>query len=464
MISDTICSIATAMNYGGVGIIRVSGRDAIEVVQKMYRTKSGKQILNTFDTHTIHYGYIYDGDQLLDEVMVVIMKAPRSYTMENTVEIDCHGGNLIMKKILYTCIKNGARLAEPGEFTKRAFLNGRIDLTEAEAVMDLIDSKNDFAYKASLKQLKGTLSEKVKHLREDILYEIAFIESALDDPEHISLEGYPNRLGKKVDEIEHALKGYIASAENGKMLKEGIKTVIIGKPNAGKSSFLNVLIGEEKAIVTEVAGTTRDVLEEFIMLKGIGIQLVDTAGIHDTDDLVESIGIEKAKQNAQEADFILFVVDTSVPLEEADYQIMDLLKDKPTLMVCNKQDLTQVISMEEVINECKNHGMTQVDAIPISAKEKIGLEELENKIEDLFFHNQISMNDEIVITNLRHKEALQEAYESIQLVKQSIEQDMPEDFYSIDLLSAYKALGRILGEEIDDDVVNEIFSKFCMGK
>lgn len=464
MQSETIASIATAMNNSGIGIIRVSGPDAIAIVDKIYKTKYKEQKLCSFDTNTIHYGFIYDGDELLDEVMVAIMKAPHSYTTEDTVEIDCHGGNLIMKKILEVVLKNGARLAEPGEFTKRAFLNGRIDLSEAEAVMDMIDSSSDFSLKASVKQLRGSISSKIKELRDSILYEIAFIESALDDPEHISLDGYPEKLLGKSEGILADLEKLIKSSDNGKLIKEGINTVIIGKPNAGKSSFLNVLIGEEKAIVTSVAGTTRDILEESIQLSGIGLKLMDTAGIHDTDDEVESIGVKKAIKASKEADLILYVVDTSRPLDESDYEILEMIQDKPMILVCNKMDLDQVVSDEDLSRVCRQFGFHHVEMVKISAKENLGIDVLEEKVEKMFFGGNITMNDEVVITNTRHKEALVESFEAMKQVHQSILDDMPEDFYSIDLLIAYSSLGRIIGEAVDDDVVNEIFAKFCMGK
>lgn len=464
MNSETIASIATAMNQSGIGIIRVSGPESITIVDRIYRTKSKEQKLSSFEANTIHYGFVYDGDELLDEVMVAIMKAPHSYTTEDTVEIDCHGGNLIMKKILEVVLKNGARLAKPGEFTKRAFLNGRIDLSKAEAVMDLINSSSDFSLKASVKQLRGSVSEKVKTLREAILYEIAFIESALDDPEHISLEGYPVSLQEKCTSIIEELEKLIRSSQNGKLIKDGISTVIIGKPNAGKSSFLNVLVGEERAIVTSVAGTTRDILEESIQLSGIGLKLMDTAGIHDTDDEVESIGVKKAIQSAKEADLILYVVDTSRPLDEADCEILQMIQDKPMILVCNKMDLEQVVSDEELLSICSKFGLHHVDMVKISAKENLGIEALQEKVEKLFFGGNITMNDEVVITNTRHKEALIEAMDAMKQVSISIMNDMPEDFYSIDLMTAYTSLGRIIGESVEDDVVNEIFAKFCMGK
>lgn len=469
MRTDTIAAIATAVSDSGIGIIRVSGDDAIAVVDKIYRSKSGKKRLVNVESHTIHYGFIYDGDMLIDEVMVAVMKAPNTYTKEDTVEIDCHGGILVMRKILETVIKKGCRLAEPGEFTKRAFLNGRIDLSKAEAVMDLIHSKNEFALKASVNQLKGAVSDKVKNLREAVLYEIAFIESALDDPEHISLDGYCEKLEEKVLMIRAELKKLIDSADNGKLLKDGINTVIVGKPNVGKSSFLNLLVGEEKAIVTSVAGTTRDVLEESVKLNGIGLNIIDTAGIRDTDDEVEKIGVEKARKYANNADLIIYMTDVSQKLDENDVEIAELIAGKKIIVLLNKTDLEQVVSDEE-ISEFLYKNMTDmseynsVRIIKTSTKENIGIDVFEDAIKEMFFGGEIAVNDEIYITSGRHKEALTEAYESMGLVLNSLADRMPEDFYSIDLMSAYAALGRIIGEEVGEDLVNEIFSKFCMGK
>lgn len=465
MRTDTIAAIATAVSDSGIGIIRISGDDAIEVADRVYRSKNNKKRLTKVESHTIHYGFIYDENELIDEVMVVVMKAPNTYTRENVVEIDCHGGILVMNKILDTILKNGCRLAEPGEFTKRAFLNGRIDLSRAEAVMDIIHSKNEFALKSSIKQLKGAVSDKVRSLREDILYEIAYIESALDDPEHISLEGYHERLEAKALKVSIELKKLIDSADNGKMLKDGINTVIVGKPNAGKSSLLNLLVGEDKAIVTSVAGTTRDVLEESIKLHGIGLNIIDTAGIRDTEDEVEKIGVDKARKYAESADLIIYVVDASRELDENDEEIIRLIADKKVIVLLNKTDLEQVVteeSIEEKVASVSENKTARI--IRTSTKENTGIDEFEQTIKELFFHGEISVNDEIYITNQRHKEALVEAYESMKLVLQSLEDDMPEDFYSIDLMSAYASLGRIIGEEVGDDLVNEIFSKFCMGK
>lgn len=466
MKTETIAAIATAMSNSGIGIIRISGEDAVSIADKIYRSKNNKKKLSQVKSHTIHYGFIYDEDELIDEVMVSVMLAPKSYTAENTVEINCHGGVLIMNRILETVIKNGARLAEPGEFTKRAFLNGRIDLSKAEAVMDVINSKNEYALKASVNQLKGSVYEKIKKLREEIIYEIAFIESALDDPEHISTEGYNEKLTVKVNDLAERIHRLILSSDNGKMLKEGINTVIVGKPNAGKSSLLNILVGEEKAIVTDIAGTTRDVLEETIKLHGIGLNIIDTAGIRSTEDVVEKIGVEKAKKYASDADLIIYVVDSSVDFDESDEEIIELIKDKKAIVLLNKTDLEAVITEDkllEKLSDCLENGSCH-KIIKTSTKENTGIDVFEETIKDMFFQNKLEMNDEIFITNMRHKEALLDAYNSLLMVKRSLEDDMPEDFYSIDLMSAYASLGFIIGEEVGEDLVNEIFSKFCMGK
>lgn len=460
MKTDTIAAIATAMSNSGIGIIRVSGEESIKIVDFIYRNKNNNRTLHCFESNTIHYGFICDGNEVLDEVMVSVMKKPNSFTTEDTVEINCHGGILVMNRILELIIKNGARLAEPGEFTKRAFLNGRIDLSEAEAVMDIISSKNDTALKSSIKQLRGSVYKKINDLRNRVIYEIAFIESALDDPEHISLEGYPEELCKKIDILINDVDKLLSTAENGKMITEGINTVIVGKPNAGKSSLLNILSGEEKAIVTDIAGTTRDILEENIMLHGINLHIIDTAGIRSTEDIIEKIGVEKAKKYSQDADLIIYVVDSSVPLDENDYDIIKMIKNKKSIVLFNKSDLLSKVSFEEMRN------ILNEDAIIIktSTKDNTGIEDFENAVKELFFNGEIFIDDEVMITNLRHKEALQETFESFMQVKKSLDADMPEDFYSIDLMNAYSSLGKIIGEEVTDDLINEIFSKFCMGK
>lgn len=460
MNTDTIAAIATAMNQSGIGIIRISGNQSIEIVDKIFVNKNKKRTLMNYKSHTIHYGFICDGEEIIDEVMVSIMNKPNSFTTEDTVEINCHGGILLLNHILELVLKNGARLANPGEFTKRAFLNGRIDLSEAEAVMDLISSKNDLALKSSVKQLQGAISKKIKEIRKKIIYEIAFIESALDDPEHISLEEYPEKLLIIVDNLIEDVNKLLSTAENGKMIKEGINTVIVGKPNAGKSSLLNLLVGEEKAIVTEIAGTTRDILEEDIRISGISLHIIDTAGIRRAEDIVEKIGVEKAKQQVIEADLIIYVVDSSVPLDENDFDIIEMIQDKKCIILFNKTDLESLVSVE---NLKKRTGKDTV-IIKTSTKENTGINDFENAVKEMFFYGEISLNDEVMITNMRHKEALQETLESLKQVKKSIKMQMPEDFYSIDLMSAYSSLGKIIGEEVEEDLVNEIFSKFCMGK
>ena len=458
MIKDTIAAIATAMSSSGIGIVRMSGPDAFEIIDKIFQPKKVGKKLSNEKGYSLHYGFIKDGEDLIDEVLVLAMRGPHSYTAEDTIEIDCHGGIFVVKKILETTIKYGARVAEPGEFTKRAFLNGRIDLSQAEAVIDVINAKNEMALKSSLSQLKGSVHTKIVSLREEILYEIAFIESALDDPEHISLDEYPETLLPKVQKINQELKKLLLTCDNGRFLKEGIQTVIVGKPNAGKSSLMNVLVGEERAIVTDIAGTTRDIIEEHISLNGISLNMIDTAGIRNTEDVVENIGVSKAKEYAEKADLILYVVDGTKKMDEADEEIWPILENKKVIILLNKSDLDNMITKEELEEKF------DFPVIPISAKEETGINLLEDTLKEMFFQGELSFNDEIYITNMRHKEAIQNAYESMQLVEGSILDGMPEDFFSIDLMNAYKALGIVIGEEIEDDLANEIFSKFCMGK
>lgn len=475
--TETIAAVATAMSNSGIGIIRISGDDAISIVDRIYCNPHYKRTLTAYKTHTIHYGYIFIPDeknceitenQILDEVMVSVMKAPNSYTKEDTVEINCHGGVVVINEILKLIIKNGARIAEPGEFTKRAFLNGRIDLTRAEAVMDTINAKNQYALQSSVRQLKGSVYRIVKEMRDKIIYEIAFIESALDDPEHISLDGYPDKLDKTVTLLSEKCEQLLNTAQNGKILKEGIHTVIVGKPNAGKSSLLNIMLGEEKAIVTDIAGTTRDVLEESITLGGINLNMIDTAGIRTTEDIVEKIGVEKAKKYAADADLIIYVCDASVAFDENDEDIFSMLSGKKVIVLLNKSDLDQVITEDMVYDKLKAYGMDDVKQnchlIRTSTLHHNGIEELEETIKNMFISGKLEENNEVFLTNLRHVEAIQNTMNSLHQVKNSLMMGMPEDFYSIDLMSAYASLGSIIGEEVSDDLVNEIFSKFCMGK
>lgn len=466
MESQTIAAIATGLTESGIGIIRISGPESYEIIRKIFRTKSGKEP-DLQESHRVHYGFIMNvsretSDQFLDEVLMLNMKGPRSYTGEDTIEIDCHGGVLMMKRVLDTVIRSGAKLAEPGEFTKRAFLNGRLDLSQAEAVIDVINAKNDRALRASVAQLKGSVSRRIRECREKLLEDTAYIEAALDDPEHIELDGFSEKLGQDVEETEKILRHLIDTAEDGRIMKEGIRTAIVGKPNAGKSSLLNVLLGEERAIVTDIAGTTRDTLEETINLKGVTLNMIDTAGIRETEDTVEKIGVERALKAAREADLVIYVVDSSVPLEEADRQITSFLNEnqKKAIVLLNKNDLKPAVTEGELRDLLPE----ETRILSVSAKEEVGIRELEDLIEEMFYRGGISYNDELYITSARQKEALIHAVSSLEQVKNSIAQDMPEDFYSIDLMNAYTELGYILGEEVDEDLVNEIFSKFCMGK
>lgn len=457
MVTDTIAAIATGLSDSGIGIIRISGEDAFSVIRRVFVRKNGGEI-DVQKSHRAHYGFICDGEERIDEVLVLVMKGPHSYTAENTVEINCHGGVRVMQRILELVIRNGARPAEPGEFTKRAFLHGRIDLAQAEAVMDLIHAQNDYALKASVSQLGGSVSKKIKGLREKILYAVAFIESALDDPEHISLEGYAGKLEEEIKGMEKEIRTLVDSFSNGRVMTEGIKTVILGKPNVGKSSLMNVLLGEDRAIVTDIAGTTRDTLEERLSLGGITLHVVDTAGIRDTQDVVEKIGVDRAKQAALGADLVIYVVDGSEALDDNDEEIMDFIRDKKAVVLLNKVDLEMKVSVEELEKK------TGKKVIPVSAKEEQGLEGLEEEIKRSFYGGELRFNDEVIITNVRHKAALEESLESIRMVKKSIEDGLPEDFFSIDLMNAYECLGRVIGESVEDDLVNEIFSRFCMGK
>ena len=456
--TETIAAIATALSPAGIGIIRISGEDALAVADRVFAAADGKKKLAGQKGYTVHYGHIVEDGEVIDEVLALVMRSPHSYTTENSVEFQCHGGLLVLRRILSAILRNGARMAEPGEFTKRAFLGGRIDLSQAEAVMDLINAKNDYARKSSVRQLSGSLSEKIKDLRSRIIYESAYIESALDDPEHISLEGYPEHLREVVTPMAEEISKLADTFSSGRVLREGIQTVILGKPNAGKSSLMNVLVGEDRAIVTDVEGTTRDTLEEQIHLRGISLNIIDTAGIRETDNIVEKSGVDKARNIVDKADLILYIVDGSRRLDENDAEIIDLIGDRKAIVLLNKSDLTQVLTAEEVENASGR------PVLPVSAKEQTGIDALEEKIEEMFLSGEIDFNDELVITNDRHRTALEAAKESLLLVLQSIDEGMTEDFFTVDLLNAYEQLGTIIGESMEDDLADEIFKRFCMGK
>ena len=457
MRTDTIAAIATAMSSSGIGIIRISGDEAVGIVDRIFSMKNGKK-LSDMPTHTIHYGHIKDVDEVIDEVMVVLMRAPKSYTKEDTVEIDCHGGVYVMKRVLETVIKYGARPAEPGEFTKRAFLNGRIDLAQAEAVMKLISSENNYALDSALSQLEGNLSKYIENIRQDILHDTGYIEAALDDPEHYELGEFRFELKDRLQNDREKLNELIEHFDDGRMKSEGINTVIVGKPNAGKSSLMNLLLDEDRAIVTNVAGTTRDILEERVKLGDVILNLVDTAGIHETNDIVENIGVNKAIEYADKCDFIIYVVDSSERLDDADFQIIDILQQKKGVILMNKSDLNPVITVEDIQKKLN------WECITFSNETKQGMKELENYVNNSFLDGNISFNNQVYLTGIRHKEAVISAIESINAVLQAIDDDMPEDFYTIDMMDAYKELGLINGETASEDLVNKIFKEFCMGK
>lgn len=452
--SDTIAAVATAMNQGGINIIRISGPESIHIISRIF---SGKM---DFRSHTVYYGHIVDGSEVIDEVMVLILKAPKTYTKEDVVEIDCHGGIVVTKRILDIVLKNGARLAEPGEFTKRAFLNGRIDLSQAEAVMDVISSKNEYALKNSMAQLSGKMKQAVEQMRDVILHDVAYIEAALDDPEHISLDGFTDTLENHVKECKERINSLLDTVDNGRMIKEGIRTVILGKPNAGKSSLLNFLLGEDRAIVTDIPGTTRDILEETMNLGGIFLNIIDTAGIRNTEDFVEQIGVDKAKKCAQNADLILYVVDNSVPFDENDEQIIPFLvnQKKKGIILLNKSDLESKVDIDSLT------ARLPFPLIAMSAKEEEGMEELTEEIHRLFFKGKLKSNEGMYVTNTRHQQALKNARLSLDKVLESIEMQMPEDFYTIDLMESYQSLGTIIGQQVEDDLVDKVFREFCMGK
>ena len=458
MNTDTIAAIATGVGSGGISIIRISGNNALPVIDKIYKSKKNNKLISEQKSHTIHYGFIVDGEEVVDEVMVTVMKAPLTYTREDVVEINCHGGIVVTKKILDIVLKQGVRLAEPGEFTKRAFLNGRIDLSQAEAVCDIINAKNEMALKNSLNQLRGREFDIIKELREGILRDVAYIEAALDDPENYSLDGFSEHLLNNIDSYCKKIEKLISDSKNGKLIKEGIKTVILGKPNAGKSSLLNILVKEERAIVTDIAGTTRDTLEETVQLNEITLNIIDTAGIRKTEDVVEKIGVEKAIRIAKEADLIIYVIDSTTPLDENDEAILSLIRDKKAILLFNKSDLPPKININE-LKEKTDHPVIITSFINYK-----GLDELEKLIKEMFFKGELKLNEDILITNDRHIEAFRKALEALSMVKDSIENQMPEDSYSIDLMTAYEVLGKIIGENVEEDLINLIFSEFCMGK
>ena len=500
--STTICAVCTPLSEGAISIIRISGNEAFDIADKIFVNKDHKHLLKGYETHTVHYGFITDirnivgyKDSIIDEVLVTVMKAPNTYTREDTVEINCHGGVYVTQSVLEDVLSAGAILAEPGEFTKRAFMIGRIDLTEAEAVMNLISAKNDTAVRNSVKQLRGSVREKVVKLRDDVIGEIAHIEAALDDPEHIELDGYHDHIESVMKNVSCEIKGLIDRADEGRLILDGINTVIVGKPNVGKSSFMNLMSGHERAIVTDIAGTTRDAIEDTIRIGGVVFNLIDTAGIRDTDNEIEKIGVDLSRKYASDSDLVIYVVDASEPLTHEDDEIIELIKDRKVIVVLNKNDLDRQVSEDDirnrfscdnqigsislrkfdaddydVIDYCTDDNDTDmvsgndIDIISFSAKTGEGTDEFISDVKKMFFGGNLGGGNDVTICSTRQKELLKDAETSIEKVLDSVDKDMPEDFYSIDLRDAYETLGMIIGEEMNDDVVDQIFSRFCMGK
>lgn len=455
---DTIAAITTGISNAGVGIIRISGDRACEITDRVFQAENKKKKASNMKSYTAAFGKIYDGDDLIDESILLVMKAPHTYTCEDVCELQCHGGIVVLRKILDLVLRNGARAAEPGEFTKRAFLGGRIDMSQAESVMSLINAKNDFAVRTSVDQLQGRLKNTIVNMREKILYNVAFIESALDDPEHYSLDGFPDKLRMIIDDILIQVEGLINTFDNGKILSEGINTVIVGKPNAGKSSLLNMFVGEDRAIVTDMAGTTRDTLSETVNVRGITLNIIDTAGIRETDDLVEKIGVDKAIESVDKADLVLYVVDGSVELDENDQRIIEKIRDKNVIVIINKSDLEIKIERDAI---CR---YIDAEVIQLSAMTGDGSEELYDMLNKMFFEGSLSYNDQLYITNARHKNELVRTKNALEKVIESIDMGMEEDFFSIDMMDAYEHLGLIIGETARDDLADKIFKDFCMGK
>ena len=453
---STIAAISTAMGNSGIGIIRMSGDESFDIIKKIFKTKSKKVDIKS---NTINYGYIVSGDEIIDEVLVSFFRSPKSFTTENMVEINSHGGIIIMNKILDLCLKNGAELAEPGEFTKRAFLNGRIDLSQAEAIVDIINAKSEKEAKASMKQLNGYLSNKLHKIKDKIMEVLVDIEASIDYPEYDIEEVTENRVATSMEEIKKELDSLRKTFDNGKLIKDGIKVAIIGKPNAGKSSLLNAILKEERAIVTEIEGTTRDTIEEFIQIDGIPIKIIDTAGIRETENIVEQIGITKSKEAANEADLIIAIIDSSKELSKEDIEILEFIKDKKAIILLNKMDLESKVSHEDILKIISNK-----EILDISALNKEGIEKLFEIISNMYKFNEIEIDDSVTITNNRHKIAIEKMIKSVEKAEEAISNAMPIDVVTIHITDILEEMGKITGESVSEDIINEIFKKFCLGK
>ena len=455
---STIVSISTAPGIGGIGIIRMSGENSFNILEKIFRPIKAQKLCD-IKGYTMKYGHIIDGDEVIDEVLVSYFKAPKSYTTENMCEINSHGGNIIMKKILELCLKNGAEMAEPGEFTKRAFLNGRIDLTQAESVIDIINAKSDKEAQSSINQLEGELSKKIHEIKKEIIDYLTNIEVSIDYPEYDTPEVQENELMKMLERVYGQLEKLENSFDNGKLVKDGIKTVIIGKPNAGKSSLLNAILKENRAIVTDIAGTTRDTIEEYVNIKGITLKLIDTAGIRESGDQVEMIGVKKSLNELKNADLVIAIFDSSKDLDDEDFEILKLIKDKKSIILLNKIDLKQIINKtDKRIKEISNN------IIEMSILNDSGIEELYDKIAELFNFNEINVGNEILITNIRHKNIISKAKNNANKAQEAMNEGMPIDIVTIYIKEILENLSEITGEVVSEDVINEIFSKFCLGK
>lgn len=457
---STIAAISTAPAIGGIGIVRMSGKDCFEVLEKIFKPKNPETIENIAG-YRIKYGTIVNPEtnRVVDEVLVSYFKCPKSYTAENMCEINSHGGIVVLREILELCLKNGAELAKPGEFTERAFLNGRIDLTQAEAIIDIINAKSTREAQESANQLEGYLSRKINEIREKIMDIMVNIEANIDYPEYDVVEVSNKDAENKLKEIENELIKLSKTFEKGKILKEGVKIAIIGSPNAGKSSLLNSMLKEERAIVTDIAGTTRDIIEEQISIEGIPFKVIDTAGIRDAKDKIEQIGIEKSKKAANEADVILAVFDSSVPLNDEDREILNLLKHKKSIIVLNKTDLKQIVN-----NECKEIQDVNTEVINISLKNNEGLEKIYESLVKMFNLNQINLDNELTITNIRHQELINKAIESTRMALNDLNNSMPIDIISINIKEILEHLGEITGDNVSEDIIKSIFAKFCLGK
>lgn len=456
---STIAAISTAPGIGGIGIVRISGKNTYNILKKIFKSKNNINI-DDVKGYTIKYGYIINNNEIIDEVLVSFFRAPNSYTTEDLCEISSHGGAYIVRKILETCLQNGADLAEPGEFTKRAFLNGRIDLSQAEAVIDVINSVSDKEAKTSIKQLKGVLSKQIKEIRDMLMSIMVNIEVSIDYPEY-DVEEITNKDAVNVlEEVYNKLDKLLDSFNNGKIIKNGIKVALIGKPNAGKSSLLNSILKEERAIVTDIEGTTRDTIEEAITVSGIPVHIIDTAGIRNSNNEVERIGIEKSKKMAEEADLIIAIFDVSRPFCKEDEEIISLVKGKKSIILLNKIDIETDNKTRELINE----KIGDIDFIEISAKENIGIEKIYDKISKNFELNEINLDNEAIITNIRHKDIISKALQTTKNAKEAITENLPIDIVGVYIKEIMEELGKIIGESVSDEIIKEIFSKFCLGK